>query len=88
MEKYNFIGIKETIKDIKEQAQTINDCIEKTNMDINNAIGKDGNAWKGRTASEFLSKWQEYTSEMKELTKIINKQTENLEFINQIMSEE
>ena len=86
--KYNFMGMEETLKDIKEQSQIISDCVEKMNEIINDSIGKGGDAWKGKTAAEFLNKWNEHVTDMKELTEVINKQTENIELINHVMSEE
>ena len=86
--KYNFIGIEETLKDIKEQSQTINNCVDKMNEIINDSIGQTGDAWKGISAAEFLNKWNEHVTDMKELVEIINKQTENIELVKQVMSEE
>lgn len=86
--KYNFIGIEENLKDIKEQSQTINNCVEKMNEIINDSIGQTGDAWQGISADEFKKQWDEYISDMKELTEIINKQTENIELVKQVMSEE
>ena len=86
--KYNFIGMEETLKDIKDQSQTINNCVDKMNEIINDSIGQTGDAWKGITAAEFKKRWDGYVTDMKELVEIINKQTENIELVKQVMSEE
>ena len=86
--KFNFTSIEEILKDIKEQSQTINNCVDKMNMIINDSIGQTGDAWKGISANEYKKRWDENVTDMKELTEIINKQTENIELVKQVMSEE
>ena len=86
--RYNFAGIKEIIKNIIDQAEIMEESVEKMDIVIKEAIGKGGNAWQSTSAEELRNKWDSYVEEIKKYINIVHASQEKIELINDTMSEE
>ncbi len=86
--RYNFAGIKEITKIIIEQAEIMEESVEKMDIVIKEAIGKGGNAWQSMSAEELRNKWDSYVEEIKKYINIVHASQEKIELINDKMSEE
>ncbi len=86
--QYNFIGMKETMKDILEQSDIVKDCLENIDEIMKSSLGDNGDTWQGMEATDLRNKWDQYAMNIKEFISMTNTQAENIGLINKIMEEE
>ena len=87
MNKFDFLGIKEVIDNLKKAEEQASSSLDIMDNTIKDSVGVDGYAWRGEEANNFRNSWDQLSKDIREYKKILNEQIISIENILDKMKE-